>query len=147
VIATDISDDALAVAAKNVDKHKLADKVKLLSGDLFEPVIKELDGPAFDLIVSNPPYISTSEMETLDKNVKDYEPHLALHGGPQGLDIYKRILEKVADFLKPDAALMMEIGYAQGPAIKEMLESSALFASVTVEKDLSDNDRIAIAKR
>jgi release factor glutamine methyltransferase len=147
VIATDISDDALAVAAKNVEKHKLAEKIKLLSGDLFDPVIKELDGPAFDLIVSNPPYISTPEMEELDKNVKDYEPHLALHAGPEGLDIYNRILEKVADFLKPDSALMMEIGYAQGPAIKEMLESANLFASVSIEKDLSDNDRIAIAKR
>jgi release factor glutamine methyltransferase len=147
VIATDISEDALSVAARNIEKHKVADRVKLLEGDLFEPVIKELDGSAFDLIVSNPPYISTAEMEKLDKNVKDYEPYLALHGGVDGLDVYRRILAQVEQFLKPDGALMMEIGYLQGPAIKQMLEQTRLFASIKIEKDLSNNDRIAIARR
>ena len=147
VIATDISDAALAIAAQNVQKHKLEDKITLLAGDLFEPIIRQLDAPAFDLIVSNPPYVSEPEFEKLDKNVKDYEPHLALHGGFDGLAVYRRIADQVNNFLKPDAALMMEIGYAQGSAIRHMLEQTGLFASVTIEKDLSNNDRIAIAKK
>jgi release factor glutamine methyltransferase len=147
VIATDISDAALSVAAKNIEKHKLADKITLLSGDLFEPIIRQLDAPAFDLIVSNPPYVSEPEFEKLDKNVKDYEPHLALQGGFDGLAVYRRVTDQVNNFLKLDGALMMEIGYAQGSAIRHMLEATALFASITIEKDLSNNDRIAIAKK
>ena len=111
------------------------------------PIIDQLDSAAFDLIVSNPPYVSQPEFEKLDKNVKDYEPHLALHGGVDGLDVYRRIVDDVDKFLKPDAALMMEIGYAQGTAIREMLEETRIFSSVSIEKDLSNNDRIAIAKK
>lgn len=147
VIATDISDGALSVAAKNIQKHKLEDKITLLAGDLFEPIIRQLDAPAFDLIVCNPPYVSEPEFEKLDKNVKEYEPRLALHGGFDGLAVYRRIVDQVNNFLKPDTAVMMEIGYAQGSAIRHLLESTGLFASVTIEKDLSNNDRIAIAKK
>jgi len=147
IAATDISDAALAVASQNIELHKLENRVELLCGDLFVPVIKQLDGSAFDLIVSNPPYISTSEMQKLDKNIKDYEPHLALHGGVDGLDIYRRILEEVGNFLKPDGVLMMEIGYGQAEAMRGMLEDTGLFAKINIEKDLSNNDRIAIARR
>ena len=147
IIATDISDGALSIAAQNVKKYKLEEKITLLAGDLFEPIIRQLDSPDFDLIVCNPPYVSEPELEKLDRNVKDFEPRLALHGGIDGLDIYRRIIADVDRFLKPDAALMMEIGYAQGPAIRELLEHAGLFASVSIEKDLSTNDRIAIAKK
>ncbi|HEY5139532.1 MAG TPA: hypothetical protein VIJ25_09505, partial [Methylococcales bacterium] len=75
------------------------------------------------------------------------EPHLALQGGFDGLAVYRRITDQVSNFLKPDAALMMEIGYAQGTAIRHMLESTNSFVSITIEKDLSNNDRVAIAKR
>jgi release factor glutamine methyltransferase len=147
IIATDISDGALATAAKNVQKHKLEDKITLLSGDLFEPIIRQIDIAPFDLIISNPPYVSELEFEKLEKNVKDYEPRIALHGGADGLDVYRRIVAEVDKFLKPDASLMMEIGYAQGTAVRELLEKKDLFASVAIEKDLSNNDRIAIAKK
>jgi release factor glutamine methyltransferase len=147
IIATDISDSALAMASENIEKHQLQDKITLLSGDLFEPLIPQLDTGKFDLIVSNPPYVSAAEFENLDKNVKDYEPRLALFAGVDGLDIYRRILEKVDDFLKSDAALIMEIGYAQGPAIKEMLEKSGIFSDIKIEKDFSNNDRIVTAKK
>lgn len=147
VIATDISDGALATAAQNVQKHTLEGRITLLSGDLFEPIIRQIDSAAFDLIVCNPPYVSEPEFERLDKNVKNYEPRLALHGGFDGLAVYRRITDQVNNFFKPNAALMMEIGYAQGSAIRHMLESTGLFASVTIEKDLSNNDRIAIAKK
>ncbi|MHC4929361.1 MAG: peptide chain release factor N(5)-glutamine methyltransferase [Planctomycetota bacterium] len=147
VVATDISDAALKVAAENMEKLKLTEKVQLLCGDLFDPVIEGLDDGQFDLIVSNPPYVSEPEYAALDKNVKDYEPAHALLAGADGLDVYKRILEKVDDFLKPDGALMMEIGYAQGPAIRELLEQTGLFRTITIEKDFANNDRIAVAAK
>ncbi|MHC4641924.1 MAG: peptide chain release factor N(5)-glutamine methyltransferase, partial [Planctomycetota bacterium] len=111
IIATDICDAALNVAAKNIGKYKLKDRVTLLSGDLFEPLVPHLDVDKFDLIVSNPPYVSADEYEKLEKNVKDYEPKLALFAGDDGLDVYRRIINKADRFLKSDAALMLEIGY------------------------------------
>lgn len=142
IIATDISDAALTVAAKNIEKHQLNDRIKLLCGDLFDPIIPQLNAEKFDLIICNPPYVSAAEFETLDKNVKDYEPKAALQAGPDGLDIYRRIVEKVDDFLKPDGALMLEIGYTHGSAVRELLEQLACFAEIKIEKDFHNNDRI-----
>jgi len=145
IIATDISDAALNIAAKNVEKHQLGKRIRLLCGDLFDPIVPQLDVGKFDLIVCNPPYVSTAEFEKLDKNIKDYEPKLALFAGDDGLDIYRRIIEKADRFLKPDAALMLEIGFAQGKAIKELLEQAGTFGEIRIEKDPHDNDRIATA--
>ncbi|MBP7051901.1 MAG: peptide chain release factor N(5)-glutamine methyltransferase [Phycisphaerae bacterium] len=147
VVATDISEPALRVAARNVEKHQLQDRIELLEGDLFEPVIPQLGVSPFDLIASNPPYVSAVEYETLDKNVKDYEPRIALYAGEGGLDVYRRIAEKVAQFLKPDGILLLEIGYMQGPAVRELLEQTGVFAEVRVEKDLQKHDRIIVAER
>jgi len=145
IIATDICDAALNVAAKNIEKYKLKDRITLLCGDLFEPLVPHLDVEKFDLIVCNPPYVSASEFEKLDKSVKDYEPRLALFAGVDGLDVYRRIIDKADQFLKSDAALMLEMGYAQGPAIKELLEQTGAFAEIKIEKDFNDNDRIVTA--
>ncbi len=147
VFATDISDKALAVAAENVRKHQLAERITLLCGDLFDPLIQQLDVNQFDLIVCNPPYVSSAEYDNLDKNVKDYEPRLALHAGDDGLDIYRRLIERIDQFLKPDAALMLEIGYAQGPVVRRLLEETNVFAEVKIEKDYHDNDRIVTARK
>ena len=147
VIATDISAAALEVAARNVEKHRLTEHVRLLCGDLFEPIIQQLDVSQFDLIVCNPPYVSTTEYEKLEKNVKDYEPVSALLAGTDGMDVYRRIINKVDKFLKPGAVLMLEIGYAQGPAVKELLEQTGAFAKITIEKDYHNNDRITIASK
>jgi len=146
ITATDISDAALKTAAANIEKLKLTDKVQLLCGICLNPIIEGLDQSRFDLIVSNPPYVSEPEYARLDKNVRDYEPKGALLAGRDGLEVYRRILERVGHFLKTDGALMMEIGYAQGPAVKELLEKTALFKEIRIEKDPACNDRIAIAK-
>ncbi len=143
VTATDISDDALKMAAVNISNHGLENKIDLMTGDLFQPLIEGLDQTKFDLIVTNPPYVSESEYEKLEKNVKDHEPRSALYGGTDGLDIYRRIVDGVMDHLKPEGALIMEIGFSQGPQIKQLLEP--LFTNIKIEKDLSDNDRIVIA--
>lgn len=147
IIATDISDAALAVAARNIKKHKLQDRVKLLCGDLFEPLVPYLDAGKFDLIVCNPPYVSAPEFEKLGRNVKDYEPRTALFAGDDGLDVYRRIIEKADSFLKDDAALMLEVGYSQGQSVRELLEEVNCFADIAVEKDHHRNDRLVIAKK
>ena len=147
ITATDISAAALDVAARNIEKHQLKKQIKLLCGDLFEPFIQQLDVSQFDLIVCNPPYVSTTEYENLDKNVKDYEPEFALLAGEDGLDIYRRIIGKVDEFLKPGAVLIMEIGYAQGPAVRKLLEQTSAFAEIKIEKDHHNNDRITISTK
>jgi len=146
IIASDISDDALKVAAQNVQKHQLDERVELLCGDLFEPVTARLPGDRFDLIVCNPPYVSAAEYEALDRTVKDYEPRLALWAGADGLDICRRVIEEAGGFLKPGGALMLEIGCPQGRAIKELLEQAGTFAEIKIERDFQNHDRIAIAK-
>lgn len=146
IIATDISDAALSIAEKNIEAHKLQDRIHLLCGDLFDPLIPQLDTEKFDLITCNPPYITSDEFLTLDKNVRDYEPKSALLAGTDGLDVYRRICQRIDEFLKPDGCLMLEIGYLQGPAVKQLLEETNSFSSITIEKDFSNNDRIVIAK-
>ena len=147
VIATDLSETALGVAAKNVKKHGLDERVELLCGDLFEPLIPQLDMAPFDLIVCNPPYVSAAEYEKLEKNVKDYEPRTALYGGEDGLELYRRIAEQVGRFLDSDGALLLEIGYEQGSAVRELLGRTGLFETIKVDKDLSGHDRIVTAQR
>jgi release factor glutamine methyltransferase len=145
VLATDLSEPALAVAAKNVEKHKLQERIELRPGDLFEPLVPKLD--QFDLIACNPPYVSAAEYEALDKNVKEYEPRLALYAGQDGLDLYRKIAENVHQFLKPDGLLLLEIGYQQGPAVRELLEQTGGFARIQIDKDLQRHDRVVTAMR
>jgi release factor glutamine methyltransferase len=145
IIATDISSAALRIAAENVAAHNLKDRIQLLCGDLFEPIEAKMGGHKFDLIVCNPPYVSAAEYEKLGKKVRDYEPKLALFAGDDGLDIYRRIIEKAEQFLKPGSALMLEIGYNQGRAVRQLLEQASYFSEITIGKDHNNNDRILSA--
>ena len=145
IVATDISDAALAVAERNITKHGLGGRLKLLKGDLFEPIIPGLGPAKFDLIVCNPPYVSEPEFQRLDKNVRDFEPKFALAAGPDGLDVIKRVIAGAGQFLKPAAALMLEIGNTQGPAVRKMLDDTGYFDTVTIEKDYNKLDRLAIS--
>jgi len=145
VIATDLSEPALAVAARNIEKHKLQNRIELRHGDLLEPLVPQLD--LFDLIACNPPYVSAPEYEMLDRNVKEYEPRLALYGGPDGLDVYRRLVENVGQFLKPDGILLLEIGYQQGQAVRELLEQAGVFNQIRIDKDLQGHDRVVAAPR
>lgn len=144
-VATDISDDALAVAERNITKHGLGNRLKLLKGDLFEPIIPGLGPAKFDLIVCNPPYVSEPEFEKLAKTVRDFEPKPALAAGHDGLDIIKRIIAESPHFLKPASAMMLEIGNTQGPMVRKMLDDTGYFDTVTIEKDYNKLDRLAIA--
>ena len=145
IVATDISDTALAIAEKNVAKHGLMNRIKLLQGDLFEPVIAGLGPAKFDLIVCNPPYVSEPDYEKLAPNVKNFEPKSALTAGQDGLDIIKKIIADASRHLKPTGTLMLEIGNEQGNAVRELLNTARYFGAVKIEKDYSNLDRLAVA--
>ncbi len=153
IIATDICDNALGIAAENIAKYNLAGRIELLRGDLFEPIVRQLDernlsaSGGFDLIVCNPPYVSGAEYEKLDAKVKNYEPKLALDGGADGLDVYRRIAADIGSHLKKGGALLLEIGLLQGSAVKKLLEDSKAFGPIKIEKDFNNNDRVVTAVR
>lgn len=116
VVAVDVSPDALAVASGNAARHGVADRVTFRQGDLFGPVA----GEAFDLVVSNPPYIAQSEFPALDHGVRDFEPRAALDGGPDGLAVYRRLAADVGLFLKPGGTVLVEIGATQAEAVRDL---------------------------
>ena len=143
VYAVDISPKALEVAFKNAKIHGIEDKIVFLKGSLFHPLQGKTLEKAFDIIVSNPPYIPKRVIETLDKEVRDYEPHGALDGGEDGLDFYKKIIEKAPVFLKEKGLLAFEIGYDQGKDISNIMGEKG-FSSIEVIKDLAGHDRVVL---
>ena len=140
VTATDISAEAVATAEANAEDLRV--KVRFLTGDMFEPV----KGRKFDMIVSNPPYIRTNMISILQEEVKDHEPLNALDGGRDGLDFYRTIVEKAADFLKPEGFLLVEIGHDQGEDLRKMLKDSGKYSPAVVIKDLPGRDRVVKCK-
>jgi release factor glutamine methyltransferase len=136
VIATEASLPALRVAAYNCRRHGLADRVRLLWGELLQP----LDQPV-DLIVANLPYIPTGDLAGLPPEVQ-HEPRLALDGGPDGLDAVRRLLDQAPEYLKPGGALVLEIGAEQGPAARALAVARFPAAEVSVLKDYASLDRI-----
>ena len=135
VYAADISDKALAVAKHNA-KLNNADII-FLQGDLYENFSKEI---RFDIIVSNPPYISTDEIARLEKQVKDFEPKLAVDGGRDGLDFYKKIINLSKDFLNNKGRLYLEIGYDQSKDVVDLAKKEG-YDNIVIIKDLSGRDR------
>lgn len=149
VTAVDLSPEALKVADRNC-RQLLGEsgQVRLLEGDLFEALGKEGEdrqGPElFDILVSNPPYIPTQVIQGLEPEVRDFEPRMALDGKEDGLEFYRRIAAESRDFLKPGAAVYLEIGYDQGEAVKQLLEQAG-FKNVRIIRDAPGNDRVAAA--
>lgn len=141
--AVDISPDAAEVAKRNAAKHGVNAQVQVLVGNLFEPVPA---GSQFDLIVSNPPYISLKELAELSPEVRDYEPRQALDGGPDGLAFYRRIADQAADFLVPGGQLLLEIGSTQETAVRQVFAASPWELGPTL-KDLGQRPRVVQAKR
>ena len=132
--AVDISDKALTVAKKNATFHNV--KVDFIQSDLFECVERK-----FDIIVSNPPYISTSIIGSLGENVKNYEPLIALDGGEDGLDFYRSLVENAKLYLNCDGMILFEIGHDQGVQVYNLLETYG-FCNITIKKDLAGLDRV-----
>ena len=144
VTLADISKEALAVAKKNVTLQKLSARVSCVQADALKPAVPFLG--KFDLIISNPPYITTSEMEELPVSVKNYEPHLALHGGNDGLDFYRAICKNYAEALKPGGYLCFEFGMGQGNQVCKILEENG-YTVLERSRDYNDRERAVIAQR
>jgi release factor glutamine methyltransferase len=138
-VGADLSEKALALAARNA--HQLNVEVELIQSDLFERV----DG-MFDIIVSNPPYIPSGDIEALMPEVRDHEPRLALDGREDGLEFYRNISKAAKEHLKPEGLIFYEIGYNQGEAVREILTKEG-FTEVTIKKDLSGLDRVVAGRR
>ena len=136
VYAADISDKALAVAKHNANLNN-ADII-FLQSDLYENFPKEI---RFDVIVSNPPYISTDKIAELETQVKDFEPKLALDGGKDGLDFYKKILKLSKDFINKSGRLYLEIGYDQAKEVVDLAKKEGYY-NIQIIKDLSGRDRV-----
>jgi release factor glutamine methyltransferase len=136
-LGIDVSEEALAVARENAANLDLAGRVALLRGDWTNG----LGDDSFDLVVSNPPYIATAVIETLEPEVRDHEPRLALDGGADGLDAYRLLAGEILRVLKPGAMFAVEIGYDQSEAVEALFKAAGA-QNVRTIKDLSVNDRV-----
>ena len=143
VTLADISRDALQVAKKNVADLKLSGRVSCVQANALEKPAAFLG--KFDLIVSNPPYITTEEMEQLPHSVADFEPHLALHGGSDGLDFYRAIAENYSMALKPGGYLCFEFGLNQGDAVCSLLQENG-FTILERSRDYNERERAVLAR-
>ena len=135
-----VSAEALKMARTNGQRLHVEDRAQWLCGDLFEKVTG-----AFDLIVSNPPYIRSAEIEELQEEVRLYDPRIALDGAEDGLLFYRRIIEESKSYLKNGGRLLFEIGCDQGRDVAELLENVG-YTEVSVKKDLAGLDRVAAGR-
>ena len=142
VTATDISGKAIALAKENAENAGVGKSVKFIESDLFSSLKKGLGAAKFHIIVSNPPYIESNVIPTLQREILEHEPLIALDGGVDGLDYYRRIIAGSPALLKPNGMLFLEIGYNQRETVCSLLEESGNFEKVKVLKDLSGHDRV-----
>lgn len=138
VLATDISLPALRIAQENA--RRLGAQVEWLAADLGGP----LKSGSFDLVVSNPPYVPAGDKTTLQREVRDYEPEIALYGGPDGLDVYRRLVPEAERLLESGGWLALEIGYNLGGAVSAMLGA---WRNVDIRSDLAGLPRVIVAQR
>jgi release factor glutamine methyltransferase len=141
VQALDISSTALQLARENATMNGVDQRIEFLESDWFAAA----EG-AFDLIVSNPPYVAREEMAVLPREVRDHEPHVALDGGTEGLEQIERIVRNSLDHTAPDGWILIEIGASQGARVGELMTEAGL-SDVSVLQDLSGKDRFAAARR
>lgn len=142
IYATDISTKALEVAYKNAKNNNVLSKIKFVESDLFSKLNKSIK---FDIIVTNPPYIKTQVIETLNKDVRS-EPIIALDGGLDGVKFYRRIIKEAYEHMKYNSYLCMEIGYDQKEEVIELIEYQKKFTDIYCIKDLYGNDRVIVAR-
>ena len=141
ITAIDISNDALKIAKKNAVSNNVENQITFISSDMFTNLNEE----KFDIIVSNPPYIKTNVIKELDIQVKN-EPYIALDGGEDGLDFYKKIINESYQYLECNGYLCLEIGFDQKFDVIELIENAEKFEGTYSKKDLFDNDRIIITR-
>ncbi len=143
VTMVDISDGAIEVAKKNIRKHNLENRVKVIKKDILTDTIDE----KYDLIVSNPPYINEKDYEILQKDVREYEPEIALISPQDEYKFYKRIIDVYSFSLKNDGIILLEMGYNQWEYLYNYADKSNNFSKIQIEKDLSQINRVLILKK
>ncbi|MGZ3648270.1 MAG: peptide chain release factor N(5)-glutamine methyltransferase [Syntrophales bacterium] len=142
ITATDISQDAINIASRNAQLNNVANQISFLLGNLFETVSGK-----FDIIVSNPPYISKEEYDRLPSGVRDFEPETALLAGADGAFFHIEIIKTGAIYLKPGGWTFMEIGAGQKEMVENMLNESSLYDNIAFRNDYAGVERVAIARR
>ena len=140
VISADISDIALEIASKNAISNNVDERIDFIKSDVFSNVPKE---EKFDLIVSNPPYIRKSDIDGLDRQVKDFEPYNALEGGEDGLDFYRKITKESKAFLKNKGILEYEVGHDQAQDVSQIMQENG-FEGIYTKCDLQGFERVVI---
>lgn len=142
ITATDLSSGALAIAQKNAERNGVAHRIRFLEGDLLVSVAEE----RFDIVVSNPPYVPRTDRASLSVEVRDYEPALALFAGEDGLEVFRRLIPAAFTVLAPGGFVVLEIGYGQQAAIRDLLSASG-FDRIEFTPDLQGIPRVANAHR
>jgi len=149
VYATDLSPAALKVARRNATRHGLSDRIHFLESDLltgFSSLATHHSSLSFDLVISNPPYVSLRESDSLPVEVRKHEPHVALFGGEEGYELYGALIPQAAQYLKPGGLLVLELGYNSLPAVEPLLDRSD-WCGVSITKDLAGIPRVISAER
>jgi release factor glutamine methyltransferase len=149
VFATDISTAALEVAKRNAERNDVADRVTFLEGDLLKPFLAESNAlpKAFDVIVSNPPYIGREEEMTLQREVREHEPHSALFAGATGLELYGPLVEQAAALLKDRGILALELGHDSADYVRGLFDGQNGWTNVAVTLDLAGIPRVLASQR
>ena len=142
--AIELDERACQIAQRNIEKHKLTDRITLLQGDLFEPLEGET---RFDVITANPPYVTDAEMDTLRPDIRLHEPRLALFGGSDGLDLVRRLIVDAMPRLKSGGALLLEIGESQSKEVIQLFAAAGEYEPAQVVKDLGGHSRVVWAHR
>ena len=147
IFATDISEEALMVAKENARINKVENQIEFLQGDLFEPLKdKNLEGK-INCVVSNPPYVSQEEFDQLPKEVKEYEPIVALKTDQEGTLFHRRIIENSLDFLGKEGILALELGLDQAEKVVGLFRKYSNFKDIEIKKDLGGIDRVVVASK
>lgn len=143
VTLADLSKNALGIAKENTARNKLSGRVRCVQADALQPPAPFLG--KFDMIVSNPPYVTGAEMEQLPRSVRDFEPRMALYGGEDGLDFYRAIARNYAEAFKPGGYLCLEFGMGQGSAVCRILEENG-YTILERTRDYNDRERAVLAQ-
>jgi release factor glutamine methyltransferase len=142
VTAIDTSDEALATARRNAERHEVSGRVRFVKADLLDG----LEGP-FDAVVSNPPYVPAADVAGLQPEVRDYEPLAALEGGGDGLDVIRRLVPEAAAVLRPGGWLLFEFGFGQADGVRAIIAAEPGLELLELKPDLAGIPRIAVARK
>ena len=137
----DLSQDCIKISRLNANKLGVENRIKLWKSDVDNLIFRK-----YDLVVSNPPYIKKFDLNKLDREVKNYEPNLALDGGLEGLSVIRKVIKKASELIKIGGKLILEIGYDQKEPVKKMLINNNFYIN-RVLKDLAKNDRCIISTK